>query len=109
MPANSDTETGAPEGADSTFRPTHRLKDIKAGDNSVQLLVSTKDHVYEAENVEAGVDAWQVIGAWEESSVPELSKCLSSRQTIARQSGTNSSAFGTRYGTGKSLSSGVNP
>lgn len=109
MPAEPDKETEAPDEADATFRPTHRLKDIKAGDKSVQLLVSTKDHVYEAENVEVGIDAWQVIGAWEEASLPELWKCLSSRQTIAMQGGTNNTAFGSRYGAGKSLSNGVRP
>lgn len=108
MSTDFDRNIDMPEDVDPTWRPTHRLKDIKAGDNSVQLLVSTKDHLYEAEAVEAGADSWQVIGAWEESSLGELSKCLGSRQTTGRQSGTDNAAFGTRYGSGKSLGSGVN-
>ena len=46
----------------------------------MQLLVSTKDHLYDAENVEAGHQSWQVIGAWEEGSVQELGKILSQRE-----------------------------
>ncbi|KAK2589594.1 hypothetical protein QQS21_012725 [Conoideocrella luteorostrata] len=71
------------EETDPADLPTHRLNDIKAGDHSVQLLVSTKDHLYDAESVEAGTDSWQVIGAWGETSVPELSKMLSNRHIIA--------------------------
>ncbi|QLI68579.1 uncharacterized protein G6M90_00g030470 [Metarhizium brunneum] len=101
---DSDREMDAAEETDPTLRPTHRLKDIKAGDYSVQLLVSTKDHVYDAENVEAGTSSWQVIGAWDESSVPELSKFLNSRQTTASRDPTGSTTtFGTRYGGGFTL------
>lgn len=100
---DSDREMDVAEGPDPTMRPTHRLKDIKAGDDSVQLLVSTKDHVYDAENVEAGVNSWQVIGAWDESSVPELSKFLSSRQTTIARDYNGKSTFGTMYGSGFKL------
>ena len=98
----SDREIAADE-SDPTLRPTHRLKDIKAGDDSVQLLVSTKDHLYDAENVEAGASSWQVIGAWDESSVPELSKFLSSRRTAGNRDHTGSATFGARYGSGFKL------
>lgn len=87
--------------------PTHKLKDIKAGDNSVQLLVSTKDHVYDADGVEAGVDSWQVIGAWDESALAELSKFLTIRQQTqaAQGSGSQRAAFGNRFGGGQKLGS----
>lgn len=75
----------------ATDRPTHRLKDIKAGDNSVQLLVSTQDHVYDAESVEAGASSWQVIGSWHEASVAELAKCLGTRQASGTQNRSGSS------------------
>lgn len=83
-----DLESETPE---TTERPTHRLKDVKAGDNSVQLLVSTLDHIYDAECVEAGQNAWQVIGSWHEASVAELAKCLSTRQAPGTQNRSGSS------------------
>lgn len=99
---DSDRETAADE-SDPTLRPTHRLKDIKAGDDSVQLLVSTMDHLYDAQNVEAGASSWQVIGAWDESSVPGLSKFLSGHQTAGNRDHAGSAVFGARYGSGFKL------
>ncbi|KAF5642295.1 uncharacterized protein FTJAE_3770 [Fusarium tjaetaba] len=86
-------------------RPTHRLQEIKVGDNSVQLLVSTKDHLYDAKDVGAGVNAYQVIGSWEDSSVQELTKMLSQRQVITdRQSPAYAEASRfEKHGAGKSL------
>lgn len=92
-----------PEDDGPVPRPTHRLKDILAGDNSVQLLVSTKDYIYDAEHVVAGVDSFQVIGTWDESALAELSKCLGARQQTARQGSSRNTAFGTKYGGGKKL------
>ena len=86
--------------------PIHKLKDIKAGENSVQLLISTKDHVYDADGVEAGNDSWQVIGAWDESALSELSKFLSTRQQTATQGGSSQGVgFGSRFGGGQKLGS----
>ena len=91
---------------DTVRRPTHHLEAIQVGDNSVQLLVSTKDHLYNAKNVGAGADSYQVIGSWEDSSVQELTKILSQRQVAAnRQTSarTEESRFETTHGAGKPL------
>ncbi|KAF0318034.1 hypothetical protein GQ607_014731 [Colletotrichum asianum] len=34
--------------------PTHKLEHLKVGSNGVQLLVSTKNHLYDAKDVEGG-------------------------------------------------------
>lgn len=85
--------------------PTHHLQNIKAGHHSVQLLVSTKDHLYEANDVEAGEDSWQVIGSWGDASVSELTQILSQRSTTQQPSASSSaqSRFGGGYGAGKTL------
>ncbi|KAF4331525.1 hypothetical protein FBEOM_14733 [Fusarium beomiforme] len=91
---------------DSTSRPTHNLEAIKVGDNGVQLLVSTKDHLYDARDVGAGANSYQVIGSWEETSVQELAKILNQRQVIANQQTTRSAEatrFENTHGAGKSL------
>ncbi|KAK2678724.1 hypothetical protein RAB80_003905 [Fusarium oxysporum f. sp. vasinfectum] len=85
----------------SVDRPTHKLKNIKVGERGVQLLLSTKDHLYDAENVEAGNHSWQVVGAWEESSVKDLAQMLGSRQAAAHRQNAEPSNFKT--GTEKSL------
>lgn len=88
-----------PAEADSSL-PTHHLENIKAGNFSVQLLVSTRNQLYNAKDVEAGEDSWQVIGCWEDGSVSELTQMLS------QQSATRSSAlsrFSGGYGAGKTL------
>lgn len=97
----SDTDD-APK-LEPEWRPTHLLKDIKAGDGSVQLLISTKDSVYDAENIEAGTNSWQVIGSWEESSLVELTKILSTRATEAVATTSSDSKFGSKYGGGQKL------
>lgn len=93
----------------ATTRPTHHLAKIKVGNHGVQLLVSTKEHVYEASEVEAGEESWQVIGAWSEDSVPELRQILSQRSTTIQSKGQSlgPARFGGGYGTGKKL--GVTP
>lgn len=84
--------------------PTHKLKDIKVGDNSVQLLVSTKDHLYDADTVQTGSDSCQVIGAWDDAAVGELSSFLSARQqNAARGGGSQSATYGTQFGRGRTL------
>ncbi|KAJ3530993.1 hypothetical protein NM208_g9075 [Fusarium decemcellulare] len=85
--------------------PAHRLKGIAVGDRGVQLLVSTKNHLYDAEDVHAGEDAYQVIGAWEEGSVSELGKLLNQRQAALNRETVGTARFGTTYGTGKKLGS----
>lgn len=105
--AFEEDDDGAP------LNPTHRLRNIKAGDNSVQLLISTKDHVYDADGVEAGTGAWQVIGGWDESALGELSKCLTARQRTGQRggsqgepqggSGPRGGGFASRYGGGQKL------
>jgi hypothetical protein len=107
MSAPTDPNTQMPprDETESCSRPTHHLQEIKVGDNSVQLLVSTKDHLYDAKDVVAGVDSYQVIGSWEDSSVQELTKILNQRQVITnRQSPAcvEASRF-EKHGAGKSL------
>ncbi|CVL12586.1 uncharacterized protein FPRO_15921 [Fusarium proliferatum ET1] len=85
----------------SIDRPTHKLKNITVGECGVQLLLSTRDHLYDAENVEAGNHSWQVVGAWEESSVKDLAQMLGSRQAAAPRQNAEPSNFKT--GTGKKL------
>lgn len=92
-----DMESETPK---TTERPIHRLKDIKAGGNSVQLIVSTLDHVYDADTVEAGEHSWQVIGSWHEASVAELAKCLSTRQAMGTQNRSGSSQDAGKRGFG---------
>ncbi|KAH8170354.1 hypothetical protein LIA77_09135 [Sarocladium implicatum] len=89
---------------DPVAPPTHRLEGIKIGDYGVQLLISTKDHLYDAKDVEAGEHAFQAIGAWEESSVQELSKLISQRE-VPRQQNNESIANRTFMGSGKKLGS----
>ncbi|KAF5603981.1 hypothetical protein FPCIR_1042 [Fusarium pseudocircinatum] len=104
-PTEPDTQLPPRDETGSSSRPTHHLQEIKVGDNSVQLLVSTKDHLYDARDVGAGVNSYQVIGSWEDSSVQELTKMLSQRQVITnRQSSTyaETSRF-EKHGAGKSL------
>ncbi|KAF4952291.1 hypothetical protein FSARC_12679 [Fusarium sarcochroum] len=101
-----DTHTPPSDGDDSVRRPTHRLEAIQVGDNGVQLLVSTKDHLYDAKDVGAGAGAYQVIGSWEDSSVQELTKILSQRQVAANLQTTESTEatrFETTHGAGRSL------
>ncbi|XEV04997.1 hypothetical protein FSHL1_010284 [Fusarium sambucinum] len=104
-PTNSNMQTPPKDESDSCSRPTHHLQEIKVGDNSVQLLLSTKDHLYDAKDVGAGVNCYQVIGSWEDGSVQELTKVLSQRQVIEnRQSSTSAEASRfERHGAGKSL------
>jgi hypothetical protein len=104
MEAKPQPATG--DEKDSVNRPTHHLKTIHVGDNGVQLLVSTKDHLYNAEDVDAGANSYQVIGAWEDSSVQELAKILNQRQVTANRqipASAGASRFETTHGTGKSL------
>lgn len=82
---------------------THQLTGIKSGDFSVQLLISTKDQLYDAQNVETGCNSWQVIGGWEESSLGELTSLLSTRPAMASQNTKGTTSFGTRYGGGQKL------
>jgi len=83
---------------------THHLENVKVGSRSVQLLVSTHRQVYNATEVEAGEDAWQVIGAWEPSTASELTQILSQRSTTpaAVPSSAQSQRFG---GPGQTLRS----
>lgn len=47
---------------------------------TIQLLVSTKDHLYIAENVEAGICAFQMIGSVGESSLWDILRFLSTQK-----------------------------
>jgi hypothetical protein len=104
----TDTHVIPPQDAhESVRRPTHHLDGIKVGENSVQLLVSTKDHLYNAKDVGAADNSYQVIGAWEDSSVQELTKILNQRQVITSRQASGSSGakrFESTHGAGKSLS-----
>ncbi|KAL4403615.1 hypothetical protein CABS03_15067 [Colletotrichum abscissum] len=61
--------------------PTHKLEHLKVGANGVQLLVSTKNHLYDAEDVEGGNSSFQCVEAWSEGSVQELGKMVVSHRT----------------------------
>ena len=99
-----DTDPEAtPDSPEADYKQTHRLKHIKAGDRSVQLLISTQDHVYDAEDVESGEDSWQVIGSWKEESVPELANILALRQNARNSNVAGKAKFGSVYGSGQKL------
>ena len=101
-----DKNTPPQDADESTSRPTHRLEGIKVGDNSVQLLVSTKDHLYDAKDVGAAENSYQVIGSWEDSSVQELTKILNQRQVITTRQASGysgASRFAATHGAGQSL------
>ncbi|KAF4953253.1 hypothetical protein FGADI_6119 [Fusarium gaditjirri] len=104
-PTEPDMQIPPRDETESCSRPTHHLQEIKVGDNSVQLLVSTKDHLYDAKDVGTGINSYQVIGSWEDSSVQELTKILNQRQVIAnRQSPAYAEASRfQKHGAGKSL------
>ncbi|KAH7121564.1 hypothetical protein EDB81DRAFT_766373 [Dactylonectria macrodidyma] len=88
---------------DPSARPTHQLEDVKVGDYSVQLLLSTKDHLYDAKNIETGTNSWQVIGSWDDASVQELAKMINQRQTTQNRDTSAAAGFGTAYGAGYTL------
>ncbi|KAK7430687.1 hypothetical protein QQZ08_002731 [Neonectria magnoliae] len=87
---------------DPEVHPTHRLENVKAGDTSVQLLVSTHDDLYDVKNIAAGANSWQVIGAWHDESVQELGKMISTRQAVLN----GGTAFGSNHGAGRTLGNG---
>jgi hypothetical protein len=61
--------------------PTHRIKNIKVGNNGVQLLVSTGNQLYDAEDVEAGDSAWQSVGTWNDEAFIKVAETIRQRQT----------------------------
>jgi len=60
--------------------PTHRLKTIKAGINGVQFLVSSKEHLYDVEDMEGGDGVWQAVGVWEDATIIASIRTLRQRQ-----------------------------
>lgn len=60
--------------------PTHRLKSVKAGVNGVQLFVSSKEHLYDIEDMEGGDHVWQAVGVWEDPTIQEGIRTLRQRQ-----------------------------
>lgn len=103
MENQADSQTHDPP--DLNSRPTHRLQNVKVGDNGVQLLMSTKDHLYDARGVEAGQHSYQVIGAWEEGSVQELVGILSPRQAKSNNDSAGTVRSSQAYGPGQKLGS----
>jgi hypothetical protein len=106
LPPNADSPTplSPPDNVAELSLPTHHLENIKAGKHSVQLLVSTQNHLYKATDVEAGEDSWQVIGSWSDDSVSELTQILGQRSpTHSPAPSTAQSRFGGGYGAGKTL------
>ncbi|KAK2006616.1 hypothetical protein LZ32DRAFT_611082 [Colletotrichum eremochloae] len=94
--------------ASAHLRPTHQLEQLKVGENGVQLLISTKDHLYNAKDVEAGKCGFQCVGAWSDDSVRELGQMLISHRNYMEQSQTPEpeaprSFRGTGYTTGGTL------
>ncbi|KAK1963379.1 hypothetical protein LY78DRAFT_660390 [Colletotrichum sublineola] len=74
--------------ASGHVRPTHQIEHMKVGEYGVQLLVSTKDHLYNAKDVEAGKGGFQCIGAWSDDSVRELDQIITSHRSHMNQSQT---------------------
>lgn len=97
---NAEADPQPPAADDTSSRPTHHLEDVKVGDHGVQLLVSTKDHVYDAKNIEAGENSWQVVGAWNDAAVQVLAKMLMQRQSFPSR---EASRYSTTYGTGHTI------
>ncbi|KZL77390.1 uncharacterized protein CT0861_03101 [Colletotrichum tofieldiae] len=94
--------------ASAHLRPTHQLEQLKVGENGVQLLVSTKDHLYNAKDVEAGKCGFQCVGAWSDESVRELGQILISHRNDMKQSQASEAEAprpfrGTGYTTGGSV------
>lgn len=78
----SDLDAPKTPNVDDALRPTHHLRHIKVGQRGVQLLVSTKDNLYDAENVDAGDESIQCIGAINDSSFGELARMVMAHQTV---------------------------
>jgi hypothetical protein len=80
----SDSSTLTPSAPiDQPPRPTHRIKGMKVGNSGVQLLVSTGNQLYDAENIEGGDSAWQSVGNWEGESLLKVVDTLQQRQPSA--------------------------
>lgn len=60
--------------------PTHRITNMKAGDDSVQLLVSTENHLYDIKGCESGKSAWQSVGVWSDDVVVKVTDIIRERQ-----------------------------
>ncbi|KAK1574576.1 uncharacterized protein LY79DRAFT_565534 [Colletotrichum navitas] len=84
----SEPSDSPPSDASPHLRPTHQLEQLKVGENGVQLLISTKDHLYNAKDVEAGRCGFQCVGAWSDDSVRELGQMLISHRNHMSQSQT---------------------
>ncbi|KAI1864400.1 uncharacterized protein JN550_008957 [Neoarthrinium moseri] len=60
--------------------PTHRLRNVRLGNNSVMFYVSSKDHLYDVEELEAGDGAWHSVGVWEDPTIQQGIRDLRQRQ-----------------------------
>ncbi|KAK2040712.1 hypothetical protein LZ31DRAFT_35959 [Colletotrichum somersetense] len=76
----------SPESDPTThLRPTHRVKKTTCGEYGAQLLISTRDHVYDAEDVETGKSAITCIGSWNDGSVGGLAQIIVEHRNDVRQ------------------------
>lgn len=85
--------------------PTHRLRSIKAGANGVQFLVSSKEHLYDVEDMEGGDGVWQAVGVWEDATIQEGIRTLRQRQgdkELPQQLNVGADKAGV-YGSGRKL------
>lgn len=91
-----------------TARPTHRVLDMKTGDHGVQLLVSTKDHLYDAKTVHGGIGAWQCIGSWEDPTIQKVATLLSQREGTGARNTADQKSADQRHGKGHRLGESAN-
>ncbi|KAF7534079.1 hypothetical protein G7054_g6512 [Neopestalotiopsis clavispora] len=78
--ATAEKSSKSPPDATHENYPTHRLRAIKAGARGVQFLVSSKEHLYDVEEMEGGDGVWQAVGVWEDATIQESIRTLRQRQ-----------------------------
>ncbi|KAK6829426.1 fad-binding domain-containing protein [Apiospora arundinis] len=98
-------DASTPPSARPSSHPTHHIDGMKTGVHGVQLLVSTKDHLYNAKQVEGGDHSWQCVGSWEDQTIQKVTALLSQRTPAPSPAATNGETAGFRdaYGSGYML------
>lgn len=81
--ANGDRPSSSKDSqtlADRDGHPTHHIHDVKLHKNSVQLLVSTEDHLYDSRRVELEESSWQCKGTMNDTSIQALVAAVTQRR-----------------------------
>lgn len=76
---------------------------MKAGHDSVKLMVSTENHLYDIDDVKGGEFTWQSVGAWDSGVVRKLTDAIRERNAATEASkakGVNRSNFVESHGPG---------